>query len=127
MEGGGGGCHTYVASRNFDRGVRFVTQNHVVMNGVNRRPAGKEDCILEHGRDILFLGPLLLVEEKCGSYSGAFGVPDDGIKGAFLLHGVDQELERIIGAAVCCRNPVPHKLSHRVLGCLAVGEISDPC
>lgn len=89
-----------MAGGNLNHGVRLVAQNHVVRVWIDRRPTSKEDGILEHGLDTLFLESPLFMKEKRGGDGCAFGITDDSIERASFFHDFEQILERIVGAAV---------------------------
>jgi hypothetical protein len=93
---------------------------------VQWRPPREEYGVLEHWLDFLLQQPPLLMKQESGSHCCAFGVSDNGIKWTLFVHNIEQELERVVRAAVRRRNAVPHQLSHGILGRFAVGEIPNP-
>lgn len=117
---------TDVASGNLNHDIGLVAENHGVRVRVDGGPPGKEDGVLEHGLDALLLEPALLVEKQGPCHRGAFGVPNDSVKGAALFHDFEEVFEGVGGALVRRSDSLPHQLPHRVLGRLAVGEVSDP-
>lgn len=94
--------------------------------GVDRRPSGKEDGVLEHGLDSLPLEPSLFMQEKGSSHSCALRVPDDAVERAALLHNPHQILERIVSAPMRRCDTLSHQLSHGVLGRFTVGKLPNP-
>ena len=111
---------------NVNHDVGFIAQNHCMGFWVHWRPTGKEDGVLEHGLDALLLETSLLMEEKCGRYRRTLGVSDNGVERASFLHDLEQELERIVGAAVSSCYALSHKLTHGILWRFAVRKVSDP-
>lgn len=89
-------------------------------------PPREEDGVLEHWLDVLLLQSPLLMKQEGGSHCCAFGVSDDGIKWTLFVHNLEQELKRVVRAAVCRRNTIPHQLSHGILGRFAIGKIPNP-
>jgi len=117
---------TDMAGRYFNHGLGLVAQDHAVAVGINRWPTGKEDGIFEHGLNALLLKPSLLVEQKRGGHRCAFRVTDDGVKRASFLHDLDEKFEGVVCAPVCRCDTFSHQLPHGILGCFAVGKLSDP-
>lgn len=122
----GGSILTDMTGWDFDGSIRLVAQDHGVAVGVHRRPACEENCVSEHGLDPFPVGLSLLVEKKSGGHRRAFGVPDNGIKGAALLHDSGQVFERVVGAPRRWRDAFPHQFPHGVLRRLTIGKVSDP-
>lgn len=117
---------TDVAGGNLNHNVGLVAENHGVRVRVDWGPPSEEDGVLEHGLDALLLESALLVEQKGPCHRGALGVANDSVKGAALFHDFEEVFEGVGGALVRRGDSLPHQLPHRVLGRLAVGEVSDP-
>lgn len=105
---------------------RLVAEDDIVPVRVDGRPPGEEDGVLEHGLDALLLEPPLLVQKKRGGDRGAFGVADDAVEGALVLHDLEEVLESIVGTPVSGGNAFTHQLTHGVLRGFAVWKVTDP-
>ena len=110
---------------NLNHDIGLVAKNHVVGVWVDGGPASEKDGVLEHGLDALFLEAPLLVKQKRSSNSGAFGIANDGIKRAALVHDSEQVFECVVGAAVRGGDALAHQLSHGVFWALTIGKVPD--
>jgi hypothetical protein len=106
--------------------VRLVAEDDIVPVRVDGRPPSEEDGVFEHGLDSLLLEPPLLVQEKRSGDRGTFGVADDAVEGALVLHDLEEILEGIVGTPVGGSDSFAHQLTHGVLRGFAVWKVTDP-
>lgn len=102
-----------------------VTQKHAMCVRVDRRPAGEEDGIFEHGLDALPSSPTLLVDKHRGSNGSSLGVANDALEGAALFHDLPHVSDSVVCALVGGGDAATHEFSHRVLWSLALWKVSD--